>query len=109
MGDVGQPGIRLMNHRMTVTEAMAEAGGVLSTGDKSKVVRFATAINRFASRQIPVNVSAIYKGKAPTTLSRARAIRSSCRKQDEEGQGVAGLYLCPRLRPRLRRSRSIKT
>ncbi len=26
-----------MNHRMTVTEAIAEAGGVLSTGDKSKV------------------------------------------------------------------------
>jgi protein involved in polysaccharide export with SLBB domain len=37
IGDVGQPGIRLMNHRMTVTEAIAEAGGVLSTGDKSKV------------------------------------------------------------------------
>ena len=27
-----------MNHRMTVTEAIAEAGGVLTTGDKSKVV-----------------------------------------------------------------------
>src|SRR6185295_19614617 len=38
IGDVGQPGIRLMSHRMTVTEALAEAGGVLSTGDKSKVV-----------------------------------------------------------------------
>src|ERR671918_2213078 len=38
IGDVGQPGIRLMNHRMTVTEAIAEAGGVLGTGDKSKVV-----------------------------------------------------------------------
>ncbi len=37
IGDVGQPGIRLMNHRMTVTEAIAEAGGVLSTGDRSKV------------------------------------------------------------------------
>ena len=32
IGDVGQPGIRLMNHRMTVTEAIAEAGGVLTTG-----------------------------------------------------------------------------
>src|ERR1044072_8598749 len=37
IGDVGQPGIRLMSHRMTVTEAIAEAGGVLSTGDRSKV------------------------------------------------------------------------
>jgi protein involved in polysaccharide export with SLBB domain len=64
MGDVGQPGIRLMNHRMTVTEAIAEAGGVLSTGDKSKVI----VLRRQSSgvlAQIPVNVSKIYKGKAP--------------------------------------------
>ena len=62
IGDVGQPGIRLMNHRMTVTEALAEAGGVLSTGDKSKVIvlrRQSTGV----LAQIPVNVSAIYKGK----------------------------------------------
>jgi polysaccharide export outer membrane protein len=66
IGDVGQPGIRLMNHRMTVTEALAEAGGVLSTGDKSKVVvlrRQSTGV----LAQIPVNVSAIYKGKAADT------------------------------------------
>jgi len=64
VGDVGQPGIRLMSHRMTVTEAIAEAGGVLTTGDKSKVV----VLRRQSSgvlAQIPVNVSAIYKGKAP--------------------------------------------
>jgi len=64
IGDVGQPGIRLMNHRMTVTEALAEAGGVLNTGDKSKVV----VLRRQSSgvlAQIPVNVSAIYKGKTP--------------------------------------------
>ncbi len=29
IGDVAQPGIRLMNRRMTVTEALGEAGGVL--------------------------------------------------------------------------------
>ncbi|HEX5884896.1 MAG TPA: polysaccharide biosynthesis/export family protein [Pyrinomonadaceae bacterium] len=66
IGDVGQPGIRLMNHRMTVTEALAEAGGVLSTGDKSKVVvlrRQPTGV----LAQIPVNVSAIYKGKQADT------------------------------------------
>ena len=64
VGDVGQPGIRLMNHRMTVTEALAEAGGVLDTGDKSKVM----VLRRQADgqlAQIMVNVSAIYKGKAP--------------------------------------------
>jgi protein involved in polysaccharide export with SLBB domain len=66
IGDVAQPGIRLMNHRMTVTEAIAEAGGVLQTGDKSKIV----VLRRQSSgvlAQIPVNVSAIYKGKAPDT------------------------------------------
>jgi protein involved in polysaccharide export with SLBB domain len=63
IGDVGQPGIRLMSHRMTVTEAIAEAGGVLGTGDKSRI----TVLRRQSSgvlAQIPVNVSAIYKGKA---------------------------------------------
>ena len=64
IGDVGQPGIRLMNHRMTVSEAIAEAGGVLTTGDKSKVMvlrRQSTGV----LAQIPVNLSAIYKGKTP--------------------------------------------
>jgi protein involved in polysaccharide export with SLBB domain len=64
VGDVGQPGIRLMNHRMTVTEAIAEAGGVLPTGDRSKVVVLRRQ-NTGMLAQIPVNVSAIYKGKAP--------------------------------------------
>lgn len=66
IGDVAQPGIRLMSRRMTVTEAISEAGGVLDTGNKSKVV----VLRRQASGvldQIPVNVSAIYKGRAPDT------------------------------------------
>jgi polysaccharide export outer membrane protein len=64
IGDVAQPGIRLMNRRMTVTEALGEAGGVLQTGDRSKVV----VLRRQADGNltpIAVNVSAIYKGKAP--------------------------------------------
>jgi len=64
VGDIAQPGVRLMNHRMTVTEAIAEAGGVLNTGDKSKV----TVLRRQSTGvlvPITVNVSAIYKGKAP--------------------------------------------
>ena len=64
IGDVAQPGIRLMNHRMTVTEALAEAGGVLSTGDKSKVVVLRRGPDA-VPQPIVVNVSAIYKGKAP--------------------------------------------
>jgi len=67
IGDVGQPGIRLMNHRMTVSEAIAEAGGVLNTGNKSGIVvlRQQPDGNR---RPIPVNLSAIYKGKAPDNV-----------------------------------------
>ena len=63
IGDVGQPGIRLMSHRMTVSEAIAEAGGVLNTGSKSRVV----VLRRQSSgvlAQIPVNLDSIYKGKA---------------------------------------------
>jgi protein involved in polysaccharide export with SLBB domain len=62
IGDVGQPGIHLMNHRLTVTEALAEAGGVLQTGDKSKVVVLRRQANGILS-PIAVNVAAIYKGK----------------------------------------------
>ena len=67
IGDVAQPGIRLMNHRMTVTEAIAEAGGVLGTGDKSKIVVLRRQTDGHLA-QLPVNVSAIYKGRAPDTL-----------------------------------------
>src|SRR5215470_3546586 len=66
LGDVGQPGIRLMNRRMTVTEAIAEAGGVLATGDKSKIMVLRRGPDGQMA-QIPVNVSAIYKGRAPDT------------------------------------------
>ena len=64
VGDIAQPGVRLMNHRMTVTEAIAEAGGVLNTGDKSKVLVLRRGPNGVLA-PIQVNVSAIYKGKAP--------------------------------------------
>jgi len=67
IGDVGQPGIRLMNHRLTVTEALAEAGGVLQTGDKSRVVVLRRQANGMLS-PIAVNVSAIYKGKAADNI-----------------------------------------
>lgn len=64
MGDVGQPGIRLMSHRMTVSEAIAEAGGVLSTGNRSKIVVLRRKADGNLS-PIAVNLSAIYKGQAP--------------------------------------------
>jgi len=64
IGDVGQPGIRMMSHRMTVAEAIGEAGGVLSTGNRSKII----VLRRQADGNltpIPVNLTAIYKGKTP--------------------------------------------
>lgn len=64
VGDIAQPGVRLMSHRMTVTEAIAEAGGVLGTGDKSKVVLLRRGPDGMLTK-IPVNVSDIYKGKMP--------------------------------------------
>lgn len=67
IGDVRQPGIRLMNHRLTVTEALAEAGGVLPTGDRSKVVVLRRQPNGILS-PIAVNVSEIYKGKAADSI-----------------------------------------
>lgn len=63
IGDIAQPGIRLMNHRMTVTEAIAEAGGVLPTGDRGKVVVLRRQPDGMLA-SIPVNLSAIYKGRA---------------------------------------------
>jgi protein involved in polysaccharide export with SLBB domain len=64
IGDIAQPGVKLMSRRLTVTEAIAEAGGVLPTGNRSKVV----VLRKQASGElapIAVDVAAIYKGKAP--------------------------------------------
>jgi len=63
IGDVAQPGVKLMARRMTVTEAIAEAGGVLPTGSKSGVVVLRRQQDGVL-QPIAVNVSAIYKGKA---------------------------------------------
>ena len=67
VGDVGQPGIRLMTRRLSVTEALSEAGGVLQTGNKSKVYVLRKQANGNLE-PIPVNVSAIYKGQAPDSV-----------------------------------------
>ncbi|HEY8225857.1 MAG TPA: polysaccharide biosynthesis/export family protein [Pyrinomonadaceae bacterium] len=66
IGDVAQPGVKLMSRRLTVTEAIAEAGGVLATGSKSGVVVLRRQQDGVL-QPIAVNVSAIYKGHAPDT------------------------------------------
>ena len=64
IGDVGQPGVRVMTRRLSVLEAIHEAGGVLGTGNKKKVIVLHWDANRMV-RQIPIDVAAIEKGKAP--------------------------------------------
>jgi polysaccharide export outer membrane protein len=63
LGDVAQPGIHVMTRRLSVYEALAEAGGVLNTGDKSKVM----ILRRQADgtlRPIRVNIKEIERGRA---------------------------------------------
>jgi protein involved in polysaccharide export with SLBB domain len=62
LGDVAQPGIRIMSRRLSVYEALAEAGGILSTGKKQVTVLHWNADRTM--RQIPIDVAAIEKGKA---------------------------------------------
>ena len=64
VGDVGQPGIRPMTRRLSVTEALYMAGGVLDTGNKSKVVVNRRSPDGFI-RSTVINVAAIEKGKQP--------------------------------------------
>ncbi len=67
IGDVAQPGVKPMSRRMTVFEALSEAGGVLNTGDKKKIY----VLRRQASGQLtpfPVNISAIEKGRMADTF-----------------------------------------
>ena len=67
IGDVAQPGIKLMSRRLSVTEALSEAGGVLQTGNRSKVFVLRRQANGTLT-PIPVNVSAIYRGQAPDSI-----------------------------------------
>lgn len=67
VGDVVQPGIRLMTRRLSVSEAVSEAGGVLQTGNRSKIVVLRKQPDG-TLRPIPVNLTAIYKGQTPDSV-----------------------------------------
>ncbi len=63
VGDVMQPGVRLMTRRLSVREAVAEAGGVTKDGNKSKILLVRADKNGvITSREI--NVAKIERGKA---------------------------------------------
>lgn len=63
LGDVRAPGVKPMLRRLTVLEALADAGGVLDTGSKKNVVVLRRQPNGLMD-QIPVNISKIEKGRA---------------------------------------------
>ena len=63
VGDVAQPGVRTMTRRYSITEALAMAGGVLDTGDKSKIVILRQQADGLV-KPIFVNVKDIERGKA---------------------------------------------
>lgn len=62
MGDVTQPGIRLMTRRVTAMTALMEAGGTLATGSKKKAVIYRNSGMGYT--QVAVNLDDISKGKA---------------------------------------------
>lgn len=62
LGDVGTPGVKLMERRMSVYEAIVEAGGILRTGDKKRVTIYRQTQNGITP--LPVNLDEIARGKA---------------------------------------------
>jgi len=67
VGDVAVPGIKLMSRRLSVSEAVAEAGGVLQTGNRSKI--FVLRKQQDGTlKPIQVNLTAVYKGVAPDSV-----------------------------------------
>ncbi|MGI9108138.1 MAG: polysaccharide biosynthesis/export family protein [Pyrinomonadaceae bacterium] len=64
VGDVGQPGIRPMTRRLSVTEALNLSGGVLETGNKKKVMVMRRQADGYLQPTF-IDVAAIEKGKMP--------------------------------------------
>lgn len=63
IGDVAQPGVRTMTRRYSIMDALAMAGGILNTGDKSKVFILRKQADGNV-RPIRVNVKDIERGRA---------------------------------------------
>ena len=63
IGDVAQPGVRVMTRRYSIMDALAMAGGILNTGDKSKVFILRKQADGNV-RPIQVNIKEIERGRA---------------------------------------------
>ncbi len=64
MGKVAAPGIRVMDRKVSLYEAVIESGGVLKTGDKKKIALVRFNAQGGLSRQ-NVNLADIESGKVP--------------------------------------------
>jgi len=62
LGDVGAPGVKMMERRLSVYEAIMESGGITRTGDSKRVTIVRQTANGLTS--IPVNLQEIARGKA---------------------------------------------
>lgn len=63
MGNVAQPGVRVMDRKVSVYEAILDAGGVTKNGDRSKIAIVSYTKDRRLSRRI-VSLAAMEQGKA---------------------------------------------
>lgn len=63
MGKVGMPGVKVMNRRYNVYEAIAEAGGFAKDGDKKRVVLLRINLQGGFSQTI-INFEKVINGKA---------------------------------------------
>lgn len=64
MGKVVQPGIRIMDRKVSLFEAIIEAGGITKEGDKKKIFIISFDARGNLSRK-DVNLAEIEKGNAP--------------------------------------------
>lgn len=67
MGKVGVPGVRIMERRISINEAIYEAGGLAKGASKSKVYLARFSPTGYMTRE-RVNLEAIEKGKEPTVF-----------------------------------------
>jgi polysaccharide export outer membrane protein len=65
MGKVAQPGVRIMDRRISINEAILDAGGIAKGGSKKKVYIARVNPQGFYSQEA-VDLIAIETGKAPT-------------------------------------------
>lgn len=65
MGKVNTPGVRVMDRKVSINEAILEAGGIAKDGSKKKILIARVNPQGFYSQEL-IDLEAIEKGKIPT-------------------------------------------